>query len=207
MHAYAFEGRDQIFRVWIVLIAVLSLLLSYVLFLILQQLELIKQWADKFPWLGGPPSAFAIFAALYKWFDSALWKLSFLCPVPFATIPNLNGTWEVEIIPSKGTESLPGHFTIHQTWSKISITLATDISHSRSLTAAITLSDPQTVILTNEYSVDRKAKAPKNFDPHLGTNRILIGVEKGTPTKLSGHYYTESNRGSYGDIAFNKRVK
>ncbi|MFQ5853803.1 MAG: hypothetical protein ACE5JU_24865 [Candidatus Binatia bacterium] len=211
MHSYAVEGGDaQILPWWMLILAAFSVGFSYLIHIVIGFEGLgLQKFTEDSSWLVGPPSALAIFAGLYRIFDNYLWKVRFFRIMLFVSRPDLNSKWEVEILsPPRNTQpGLAGELRVCQTWSKISITLDTNISQSRSLTAAITHLAPHSIKLTNEYSVDRKVEAPESLQRHVGTNQILIEVEKGKMMRLDGEYYTERNRGNYGDILFKTRLK
>ncbi len=206
MHPYAAEPRERITIVLVFILAGLSILLSYLLKIALEQADFPKQLLDQYPLLFNPPSAFIICAVLYKLFDKYLWKI---LPYLGVNFPNLNSSWLVEINPSNVPDvtGLTGELRIQQSWSKISIALDTNVSFSWSLTAAITFPTPDKILLTNQYEVLPKESAPAGVQRHVGTNQLVIKRDKTKINILSGEYYTERNRASYGTISFKEERK
>lgn len=200
MHPYSLQSPSTArFDPWVLVMAVIALALAVGIQTLLEIFQL-----EQFRFVN-PFSALVLFMLEYALFDVVIWKLRVLHKLKFISIPNLNGKWIVSIAPSTEPKRPPleGTFSIYQTYSRITITMDTNISISRSVAASIQILDPNTIMLRNEYTVDPKTgEAPADLFRHVGTNNITLVKEGAGIVPKYGTYYTDADRNTRGQLAF-----
>jgi hypothetical protein len=190
MHGYSTDSSER--RVVPLLLALLAVALAWGSSKFLAAAHLSVPW-----WLDAP-SSMAIYGVLYALFDRYLWRNSLLHKLGLIRIPNLMGRWHGFLITS-----FDGHSTHHalminifQSWTQISIYLATETSMSRSCAAMIQVDDPEGVALIYQYQNQPLAYAMKTMHMHYGT--AMLRISNGGC--LAGDYYAGRDRRTFGRI-------
>ena len=148
----------------------------------------------EFPWWVGPPSVLTFYAALFRIFDSWLWKVKWIRMMARVQVPDLNGEWEGEARSSYSDykEATELTMTIRQTWREIAIQLDAPMSRSHSEFAAVYCRRAAPV-LTYEYLNEPRPDAIETMTAHRGVSRLEVveGV-------LDGDYYSGRGRQTLG---------
>lgn len=179
----------------VVTLAAASVMLVWLLHAGLGAVDYEPQW-----WLSVP--SFAGAYSLFYWlFDRYVWRLGLLRKLGLIWVPDLNGRWSAEIESSEGQDGSTQRFAvvILQRWSKLVITVDTQYSRSRSITASFRTVDLPNPELSYLYINEPKANAPESMSIHRGTAILEI---KGTV--LEGDYYTGRGRRTIGIIRVTK---
>ena len=153
------------------------------------------------------PSAFALYGVLIILFDRFIWKLDLLCKIGIVKVPNLNGIWKGCLISSRHNyeNEIPIIVNIHQTWTKLSITLKTDQTESESLMAAFKVKNPSLLDFRWEYVSNSRPQYYHKEYSHTGVTSLKINTNGSIiANNLSGRYYTDIGRRSYGEITLTK---
>lgn len=140
-----------------------------------------------------------VFAAVYWCFDRYFWRWR-----PFRRmflVPDLNGEWNVTGLTLwRDGQSLSdpwsGSVVIVQSWSKVSIRLSTPNSSSHSVAASLSHEPGAGYRLLYQFEND-PAASHAELRPHSGTTDLLF-LEACTSAK--GHYFTDQNRRTVGEI-------
>jgi hypothetical protein len=192
MHPYQIEEAVSTRK--ILATVIISIIAAYGLSNLLRLIPNISFWWIDYPSVLG-------FYGIFSWlFNNHLWKLQFFQKILLLNIPNLNGLWETEGITSQNEfeKPIPGKMFIHQTASKISITLETNNSISKSLIAAIIRTDKLNKYeLTYNYINNPKADSNLALQIHYGTASFRISPDV---KSLDGDYYTGRGRQTYGRV-------
>lgn len=149
-----------------------------------------------------PSSGLAFFAIFYQLFDKYIWKWFSNYNFWFKT-PNISGVYKGELLSSRDNKQTPTkiEIKIKQTLTKITISLHTNQSTSKSEMAAIIVDEPDGSLLIYEFINDYRKTAEPNLTIHRGVTRLTFNnVEK----TLIGTYYTSPERKNYGDINVKK---
>lgn len=149
------------------------------------------------------PSAFALYGIMIFCFDKFFWKIWVLNKLGIVRVPNLNGPWKGCLRSSRHNyeKEIPISVSIHQTWTKLSISLETNQTESESLMAAFQIKNPSTLNLRWEYiSSSRPQYYAKEYS-HAGVTSLKITTNgSSVANEISGKYYTDIGRQSYGEI-------
>lgn len=156
------------------------------------------------PWLIDTPSVLGFFALFRTTFDKYLWRKILIRKVIGITTPDLNGTWNGQLLSSHSDHSLPvdATLTIIQTWTSIQISLETSTSLSQSQVASFETDRNIERTLTYQYLSEPKPGAIETMQTHRGTAELRI---KNNGALLEGDYYTGRGRLTFGTLNF-KRV-
>jgi hypothetical protein len=190
MHGYSIDS-DERERVPL-LVAVAALLLSYSIWLALQQ------FAIELPWWLSAPSVIGIYGGLSALFNQWLWRRPVVRRLLSLRTPNVAGVWTGTVTPAAdGLEPKQITVTIRQTWSKIGIGLESTDSQSRSMMGGVTTETPGRPEIIYEYLNEPKPGAADGMHAHRGLARLSIhaGLKE-----LEGEYFTGRDRVTHGTI-------
>lgn len=188
MHSYSIDSEERMRLPFF--IAVASILLA----IAIQGLLLTANITV--PWWSEAPSALGLYGLFYYIFDNFLWKWQPLRLLNIVKTPNLNGNWKGELTSSfdNFTEKCEVLLKIHQSWTRINITLTTYSSISQSVVGAISSYDMEENTLSYQYSNKPIPKATSTMHPHEGT--AVLNFQK---ESCHGTYYSNRDRQNYGD--------
>lgn len=162
------------------------------------------------------------FKILLNVYDKHVWNTAFAEKLKWTKVPDLNGTWEgyVETSysdhidekalhpdndPSAELQMLKASLHIRQTYRKINVHLETETSTSDSDGATILADDGRWSRLSYQYGNDPNPNTEGTMHPHYGSASLVLR-ETDDNEELTGPYYTDQNRRTYGEMYF-KRVK
>jgi hypothetical protein len=153
------------------------------------------------PWWVDAPSVMGFYGLYTTLFDRWLWRRSLLRWLGLVNVPDLNGTWDGQVASSSGDQHYnhDATVTITQRWSRMTVRLTTDHSHSHSLSAALLDDDTVSPTLSYEYVNEPRAGAAATMHPHRGTARLTLQRRNGSEV-LNGEYYTGRGRQTYGTL-------
>jgi hypothetical protein len=149
---------------------------------------------SNYGWVLSPPTVFTIYGFFWTIFDKWVWRL--FSQIGMLDVPNLNGEWSGTLKTSynKFENDILIKVFIKQSWSNISITLRTEKSSSRSITATIVTKNG--CFLTYDYVNEPKGHAQSTMTMHRGT----ASLELISKNELRGQYYTSRDRQNHGEI-------
>lgn len=161
-------------------------------------------------WDYAKPYSLTLLALTSAWwlFDNHLWK-NWPCR-KFAKLPDLNGTWRVELHstytdPSTGQQSPPteGYAAIRQSFSALSIRLMTEQSESFLVASSIERQSDGTNYVYGVYQSDPSIIfRGRVSEIHYGSFKYKV---IGNPAlEMAGHYWTDRN--TNGSIKLEDRV-
>ena len=201
MHGYIINGKRRHSAIfWLAVISVLvGLGLTYWIDLILSKLETMKGTQIivlLYSAIFGVGSG-AIFTLLYYLFDNFFWKIKI-----FGNI-DLSGKYQCEGVSKdksqKEKDRFVGIITIKQTWTKISVNLKTDKSHSDSFMAKISQNGVGDLRLDYCYTNNTNQTNIDMVSRHTGTATIIFSSE------IKGKYYNQpDDRMRYGELVLTK---
>ena len=191
MHTYEAEGRDK---------AVMAQLVASALLVWVMHASMGAIGFEP-PWWASAPSWLGCYSGLRWWFDRFLWRLRVFRLLKFVDVPDLNGRWVGQVDSSYDERGRTWLITVTilQRWSKMSVTLETERSRSRSSTANLRTRDCPHPELTYQYMSDPRSNAPDTMAIHRGTATLeLIDGD------LAGDYYTGRGRREFGTITLQR---
>ena len=201
MHGYIINGKRRHSAIfWLAVISVLvGLGLTYWIDLILSKLETMKGTQIivlLYSAIFGVGSG-AIFTLLYYLFDNFFWKIKI-----FGNI-DLSGKYQCEGVSKdksqKEKDRFVGTIIIKQTWTKISVNLKTDKSHSDSFMAKISQNGVGDLRLDYCYTNNTNQTNKDMVSRHTGTATIIFSSE------IKGKYYNQpDDRMRYGELVLTK---
>lgn len=201
MHGYIINGKRRHSAIfWLAVISVLvGLGLTYWIDLILSKLETMKGTQIivlLYSAIFGVGSG-AIFTLLYYLFDNFFWKIKI-----FGNI-DLSGKYQCEGVSKdksqKEKDRFVGTIIIKQTWTKISVNLKTDKSHSDSFMAKISQNGVGDLRLDYCYTNNTNQTNIDMVSRHTGTATIIFSSE------IKGKYYNQpDDRMRYGELVLTK---
>jgi hypothetical protein len=153
------------------------------------------------PWWVDTPAPLGFLAGLVWLFNKWGWRAA----RRIHGIPDLNGTYDLEIQSSHDNHTTPitGTLTIAQEWSRILVTVKTATSSSSSIGAWLSDDPTQGPVLTYAYRNEPAPGAKDHLHTHAGTAKIIF-VSNGT---ASGRYYNDRDRLTFGSMRLTKRVE
>jgi len=195
MYPYTTDSNER--KLVLFLLVIISLLLAWFLNRILEVLQCTLPW-----WIDAP-SVVGFCGIFYTIFDKYLWRISILRRIGLVKVPNLHGIWKGYIASSFDAHAAKHDATIeiHQSWTRISINLRTQISKSRSLTAAILTENQDAILISYEYLNEPMPNAKITMHTHRGTARLTLTLDSQT---LEGEYYTGRDRQNFGVLRFRR---
>lgn len=201
MHGYIIEGKRRHSVVfWLAVLSILAGVgLTYVVDLIIGELEkidgtqiIILLYSAVFS-----VSAGAIFAILYCLYDNYFWKIKIF------KNRDLSGKYKCVGVSKDKSQKEKDRFTatiiIKQTWTKISVNLKTDKSHSDSFMAKISQNGVGDIRLDYCYTNNTDQTNKDMVSRHTGTATIIFSSE------IKGKYYNQpDDRMRYGELVLTK---
>lgn len=186
MHAYTTgESRTAALGA----IAVLAVVLAIAANRVSDQVELGPAW------LISPPAVAASYGLIYKLVDRYAWRSAFLRKLGFIDVPDVEGTYEGELVSSYIETKMPVRVSIDQTWTHIAIRFETGnptSSTSYSIAAALGRSGHDEARLTYTYrNQTRPGVAEVDMNDHDGTAELCIEPIDG---KADGRYFNFRGR-------------
>lgn len=170
---------------------------------------------------GGTISWGIIFKLLCEVFNRYLWKMGGIRAIGISKVQDFSGDWEGHIKTSydgqssetaQGRENssetdmqrMPSSLSIDQTWRKINIHFSVEESKSDSTGATILTKKGQYQTLTYQYRNETKADTESSMSSHSGTAKLSLKQSEEQDV-LEGFYYTDHNRGNYGEMQFKRQ--
>jgi hypothetical protein len=150
-------------------------------------------------------SVLALYGLYYWLFKKFWWKWQWLRTVGIVSTPILEGSWAgtIQRTQPPSYSYVPDDnkvvVKIGQDWNEIVVRLDGAHSHSRSVSAAITVSEDETS-LNYEYISEPYAHAVEGMNIHYGTARLTL-----KDGKLVGDYYTGRGRLTTGTIQLHRK--
>jgi hypothetical protein len=170
-------------------------------------LLIISGIAVSFDWLRPLTIVSGILLLIIGIFDRWLWRLP-ICRGWLVKRPNINGTWQVELIsswidPNIGQPIPPikGYMTIWQTYSFLNMRLLTVESKSTLIGSEIVSDKDDTYRIAAIYENEPKQMVRNISTIHRGG--FLLQCTGLSPTTINGNYWTD--RGTKGDIEMRNR--
>lgn len=190
MHTYATDSDER--KKITAFLAIISVGISYLLFLLLSKLITPSIW-----WFSAP-SAFAVFGIMYAVFRRFVWLWPLLYRARLVKIPNLNGKWSGALRSSFDDyeKEYPVTIIIEQSWTHIRIRLTTEQSSSYSVAASLKTDGPEGISLIYVYQNQPRVIAQPGMEMHWGTNTLILEEHN----RLEGDYFTSKGRRSNGRI-------
>ena len=147
-----------------------------------------------------------LFAVIYWGFDRYLWRWRAFRRI--FLVPDLNGEWNVTGVSlwrdGQGLqEPWSGSIVVVQSWSKISVRLSTANSSSRSVAASLSHEPGAGYRLLYQFGNDPTA-SHSELRPHAGTTDLLFAE---TCDRGGGHYFTDQNRRTVGELQLERKSK
>ncbi|MES1200716.1 MAG: hypothetical protein ABUS57_04625 [Pseudomonadota bacterium] len=163
--------------------------------------------------LGLPPafplqavSAFSIFGAIEFLFDLYLWRL--LCALPFLHLIDVGGDYQGTLLTSGGGQPYNVTAEIRQRWSRMLVHFDSSGVWSTSFSAALPKGrrkhDRFELIYNYVVQTQRDDAGNVVVEGHHGTAMLQVSADGKT---LSGQYYTEQDRNSWGKITLTRSAK
>ena len=197
MHGYSTDSSER--RLVPLLLALLAIALAWASSRLLAVLHLST------PWWADAPSSLTFYGLLYALFDKYLWRNSLVYRLGLVRIPNLAGRWRGYLISSFDghAKQHPLLLNIFQTWTQITVYLATARSVSRSCTATMQVDDPDGAVLIYQYQNQPLADATKTMHMHYGTAMLRVSNDG----CLVGEYYAGRDRRTFGRIYCRRQLR
>lgn len=141
-----------------------------------------------------------LFLVIYKIFNKWIWRIKYL--VNFINYPNISGTWKCEAVSSyNGGHPWEATITIEQTWDKLRIVSATELSSSESVAAAIIYDPIKGYRLLYNYKNE-----PKDLNGeltfHIGFVELVLANDS---KSAEGSYYNVAGRTNSGTMKWTKQ--
>ena len=193
MHSYSLDAPER--KIIPLFLTVFAILAAWFLNVVLVGLHFTV------PWWVDAPSVMGFYALFYEFFDSYLWRWSFLRSIRLVKTPVLSGLWTGTCTSSfdQHTEEVKVELRIRQTWTNIQISLFTAKSKSHSLVAAISVDAVMGSTLSYQYQNDPRSNSPESMQIHYGTTTLSIGEDT-----LDGEYYSGRGRQNIGTLSLSR---
>lgn len=193
MHSYSIDTEER--RNILLFLAIISVVLSWIFFKILNNFRIIL------PWWVESPSILSFYGLLFVIFDKWAWR--FFRKIGLTKTPNLSGEWKGYLKSSFDDHAveIAATLKIFQSWTKIKILLITELSLSQSETASIIIDAPEGKYLIYQYINEPVSNATKTMSIHRGTAKLLFKEEENI---FIGEYYSGRDRQSFGSLNFRK---
>ena len=192
MHEYSINSPER--KQIPFYLTAISILLVYLLKVIFK----LPEWVPV-------PSAFAIYAVMYKLFDQFAWKWEIMNRIGLIHTPNLNGYWTMETTSSLSEYKIfyKGRLNVEQTWTRISLFFEGSNALSTSQMAAISIHNHSLFTLEWEYLSKKKPEFSDDEYMHFGITRVQW-TGSDSKKSLEGDYYTDRSRHQYGQVTIKK---
>ncbi len=163
----------------------------------------VNSIASQFPTLG-PVASSSLYYGLFTFVDRFAWRLAWLSPL--LGTPDMSGDWDVSGITS-GADGVERNWTavvtITQTWTQISVVLATEHSISVSKIAGLQVLPGQGCRLVYTYDNHRTADEASLID-HRGTCELHFEKHG---KRATAYYFTDRNRKTVGSMTWIKQER
>jgi len=194
MHPYAFESPER-FKVPFYL-AGAAIALTYAMKLAVEAAGVTAAGAYI-------PSGFVIYGLLWTLFDRHGWRWPWLRVLGVVRTPDLSGVWDATLRSSHSDLRREHAFTlrIDQTWNTIRLTLEGERSFSDSHMAGIRAISDSLFEIRWEYVAESKIPSDESFS-HRGVTMLRFTLsDKRVDGEASGHYYTQQDRETHGQLS------
>lgn len=181
MHPYS---SDDAKPRTLALIAVASVIVSYLITLVLSPLS----WPE---WLVSAPSLAGAYALLYSWFDRSLWKTWWSRKMELSTLSDVSGRYIGQLIsqyPPGDTTELDVEVVIVQRWTRIHVAMElpqVGTSRSSSFMAAVSSEGLGTRLTYSYRNQPQPGIAAEDMADHDGTADLIID----TAGSARGRYF------------------
>ncbi len=195
MHSYsATDNRVRAYGA----IAVVAVLVAMGVAALAEEVDIAPAWLLSAPTLG------ATFALVYEAMNRWGWRAGVVRGIGLCSTPNLNGTYEGELIAPAFNSKRPVKITITQTWQEVAVEfsiLAPESSTSYSRTAEITRhgNGGGRIVYTYTNRI-RPGIADEDMTDHDGTAELTIS----TDGAATGRYY--NFRGRRGTLTLSRQI-
>jgi hypothetical protein len=186
-HKYSSDTNErQLVHVYL---AMISVLLSYVLYWITQNTKLV------FPWWVDAPAIFGFYGIIYLIFKKRLWNLKIFRFLFSIATPDWNGTYTCNLKSSYDNFQSEKEIKVRikQEWDMILIQLTSVDSKSNSLSGAFSVNDSITPQFTYEYLNKPFNDCVQTMNIHYGIASIWF--ESG---QLYGEFFNGRGRNNFG---------
>lgn len=196
MHPYSTDGHGRTVQLHFYL-AVSGLIVAWGINTLLHHLGIVL------PWFVDWPSAVALYEGMYALFRKRLWRAKIFRTLGLVGVPDLNGTWKGQVESwSRGRQTVKeAQVVIHQTLTEIAIFLETPDSRSFSLSAHISLQNPNEPTILYHYFNEPRAHARNTMHAHRGSAFVKVQGDV-----MTGEYYTGRDRKTHGSICLQREV-
>lgn len=196
MHKYHVDEslRNRVLFVTAVLAIIAAFLLDYI----------ASYFPIAIPWWIEKPSILGFFGLFIWLYDSFFWKHWPFQWLPWFYIPDISGTWKVEIRSSyhNFTEPVFATSVIRQNGSKICVAIRTNGSWSYSTFATLIRAERLNLFeLTYHYLNEPDPDSIETMNIHRGTVWLQISADR---QSLYGEYYSGRGRQHFGRIVFTR---
>jgi hypothetical protein len=154
------------------------------------------------PWWFDAPSTMGFYGLFFKVFDNYVWVASVLHRTRIVKVPVITGEWRGYVTSSFDDQKRSRRVSveIRQTWTRLTVLLSSELSHSFTLTAAIQVHAPEGIVLSYQYQNEPKPGAVQTMVMHIGSARLVLEDER----CLTGYYYSGRGRQEYGQLFLQK---
>jgi hypothetical protein len=191
MHSYSTDSGER--ETILLLLAALAIAAAWTESRILQLSHLaVPFWFDA-------PSTMAFYGIFFKIFDIWLWRVKFLHRIGLLKVPVLRGGWKGFVVSSFDShkKAHPVKVFIDQTWTKMSVRLQSNNSHSFTSTASLQVHAQEGTVLSYQYENQPQPEALRTMEIHVGTARLVLQADC---LALEGYYYSGRGRKEFGSL-------
>lgn len=185
MHAY---GTDQSRLPGYAAIAVVAVILSIVTG------WLVDTTGWQASWLVSAPAVATSFGIVFRLYDRWAWRQR-PAGIDLGNMPNVEGTYEGQLVSTYKDTTLPIRVCIDQTWTQVAVrfdVLGTTTSTSLSMTALLRRTGhAETRLLYTYRNEIRPGVAAPDMRDHDGTAELTFDLRTG---EVSGRYYNARGR-------------
>jgi SMODS-associating 2TM, beta-strand rich effector domain len=195
MHSYSTDSGER--ETILLLLAAFAIAAAWGESRLLQLTRLaVPFWLDA-------PSTMAFYGIFFKVFDIWLWRVRFLHRMGLLKVPILSGGWKGFVVSSfdNHKKAHPVAVFIDQTWTKMSVRLQSDNSHSFTSTASLQVHAPEGTVLSYQYENQPQPEALRTMEIHVGTARLILQADG---LALEGYYYSGRGRKEFGSLKLEK---
>jgi len=143
---------------------------------------------------------------LWKWFDVALWKRSLFKRLAVVDLPDLSGAWNARAASVlDGVQQLTlGRAHIHQTWSRLSLSILWEHSRSQSVSGLLQRAASGRFELVYQYLNEPDVLAVATMHIHRGTAWLELDASH---RELSGEYFSGRGRQQIGKLVLSREAR
>lgn len=149
-------------------------------------------------WWIDAPSVLGFYGVYRSLFDNYLWSRIWPGGWRASSIPDIHGTWVGYVRSSHNANQFhPAVLYVHQSWTKISVTLETTGSRSSSTMASLNTAEAQESGLKYEFLNEPRAHEVATMNSHRGVSHLRLSSNG---KELEGEYFTGRGRMNYGSL-------